>query len=131
MELSFCKDSTSSIQKFLIFKTEVCTVRFHTGHIKSLLQRSVCSFCNRSSPLMHRNLTQKTCDRKYQLLLLGLTEKSLEQVALENPHHSLNGSFELLLLRFPQFSAVLLQKPQSPSCVCRGGADNIWIFVIY
>lgn len=48
-----------------------------------------------------------------------LTKKSFKQVAFENPHHSLNGSFELLLLRFPQVSAVFLQKCKGSSCVCR------------
>lgn len=54
-----------------------------------------------------------------------LTKKSSKQVAVENPHHSLNGSFELLLLRLPQFSAVLLQKPQGSSCVCSEGAVKV------
>lgn len=54
-----------------------------------------------------------------------LTKKSSKQVAVENPHHSLNGSFELLLLRLPQFSAVLLQKPQGSSCVCSEGTVKV------
>lgn len=53
-----------------------------------------------------------------------LTQKSFEQVALEDAHHSMNGSFELLLLGPPQFSAVVIQKPQGSSCVCSNGADR-------
>lgn len=53
-----------------------------------------------------------------------LTKKSFEQVALEDAPHSMNGSFELLLLRPPQFSAVVIQKPQGSSGVCSNGADR-------
>lgn len=57
-----------------------------------------------------------------------LTKKSSKKVAVENPHHSLNGSFELLLFRLLQFSAVLLQQPQGSGCVCSRGAERVKIF---
>lgn len=56
-----------------------------------------------------------------------LTEESLEQVALEDPHHPLKGSFELLLLRPPQFSAVLVQEPQGPGRVCSREQAHLYL----
>lgn len=102
--------------------------------IQELVPETIANVCRQ--PLSHRCLcsikqhntnstgTLAAWWTEMKMVMCSLTKKSFEQVAFENPHHSLNGSFELLLFRLPQFSAVLLQKPQGPSCVCRGGADK-------
>lgn len=75
-------------------------------------------------PKFGQSCGQKTHRPGAPWMLEELTEKSFKQVTLENPHNSLNGSFKLLLLRPPQFSAVVVQEPQGSSCVCSSRAEE-------
>lgn len=99
----------------------VVTLRF----LHSLLTRSPTQWSMYlQKPLFWKSPQYELKANAWCTVAVRLTKKSFKQVAFENPHHSLNGSFELLLLRFPQVSAVFLQKCKGSSCVCRAQREK-------